>query len=155
MSRGSIKAAIFACSAGSVLQCRPGWSWWAETGLLPLDARPYSVGYLRLEPTRLEFNWVERHLKTVEMIVPIQGDCVMHVAAPNGPNELDRKPALEDYRVFRIRSGQAVILKPGVWHAAPFALRESTAVLVFLLQNTGRDDTEVVRFPETPVTIRP
>lgn len=133
----------------------PGWSWWTETGCLPVASRPYAIGYLSLEPTRLEFDWAERHLKTVEMLAPLGGDCLVHVAPPNPPNERDRDPRLHDFRVFRIRRGQAIILKPGVWHAAPFALHENTSVLVFLLENTGREDTQVVRFPETPVTIEP
>ena len=132
-----------------------GWSWWAETQLLPVDSRPYTIGYLQLVPGHLDFDWAERHLKTVEMIVPLGGDCLVHVAPPDPSNEPDREPSLDDYRVFRIRQGQAVILRPGVWHAAPFTVNENTSALVFLLENTGRDDTRVVRFPDTPITIRP
>jgi ureidoglycolate hydrolase len=132
----------------------PGWSWWAERTRLPVNDRPYAVGYLKLEPVPTEFDWAERHLATVEMIVPTCGDCLVHVAPPNPLNQLDRGPRLEEFQAFRMHQGQAIILKPGVWHAAPFAIREDASVLVFLLENTGRDDTRVVRFPETPVTIQ-
>lgn len=133
----------------------PGWRWWAETAYLPADGCPYGIGYLRLEPAPLVFDWAERHLRTVEMIVPMQGSCLIHVAPANPVEEIDRKPRLEDFQVFRLCPGQAVILHPGVWHAAPLALWEQAAVLVLLRQNTGREDVTVVRFPETPVSIKP
>lgn len=131
----------------------PGWSWWAETAFLPSDARPYGIGYLTLEPVPLVFDWAERHLRTMEMIIPVRGDCVIHVAPANPSTNIDRDPRPEEFQAFRIRQGQAVILKPGVWHAAPFALQENSAALVLLLEHTGRDDLTLVRFPDTPVTI--
>ena len=131
-----------------------GWSWWAETVLLPADARPYGVGYLSLQPADLSFDWAERHLATVEMLIPASGECLVYVAPANDPEDPDGSPSPEDYQIFRVRQGQGVLLRPGVWHGAPLALDDNVWVFVLLLQNTGRDDTRVVRFPETPITIQ-
>jgi ureidoglycolate lyase len=131
----------------------PGWRWWAETAFLPGSVR-YGIGYLQLQPTPLAFDWAERHLATVEMIVPMGGDCVIYVAPPNPPDEIDRHPRLGDFGAFRVRPGQAVILNSGVWHGAPLTVEDNSAALVLLRENTGRDDVTVVRFPDTPVTIR-
>lgn len=132
----------------------PGWHWWSDTALLPGGDPAYGVGYLSLDPSALRFDWAEQHMRSGEMIVPVGGDCLIYVGLPQGPigQEL---PDLERFQVFRLQVGQAVILKPGIWHGAPFALNEPLSVIVLLLQNTGRGDTKVVRFSETPVTIVP
>ena len=131
----------------------PGWRWWAETALLPASARPFGVGYLRLEPPELRFDWAERHMRTVEMLIPAGGDCLVYVGPADHPEEPAQRPDLERFQVFRIREGQAVILRPGVWHGAPLAADGALAVFVLLLEGTGREDTIVVRFEETPVSI--
>lgn len=133
----------------------PGWLWWAETSRLPTDSRPYGIGYLRLQPDGLSFDWAERHLATVEMLIPTRGTCLVYVAPPNAGEEPDAHPPLDQFQIFRVREGQGVILRPGVWHGAPLTEEEDVAVFVLLLENTGRDDTRVVRFPETPITIQP
>ena len=48
----------------------PGWRWWAETAGLAGDGRPWGIGYLDLEPAPLRFDWAERHLRTLEAILP-------------------------------------------------------------------------------------
>ena len=133
----------------------PGWQWWAETALLPARGRPYGIGYLRLEPPELQFDWAERHMRTVEMLIPAGGECLVYVGPPENPEEPAQRPDLARLQVFRVGEGQAVILKPGVWHGAPLAADGPLAVLVLLLEGTGREDTTVVRFEETPVTIVP
>jgi ureidoglycolate lyase len=122
-----------------------GWSWWAETAELPADARPYAVGYLDLEPVEPEFDWAEYHAHTVELILPLGGECLVYVAAPGDEPR--------DFRVFRVSAGEGVLLDPAVWHGAPLAVSQRAAAAVFLRQNTGTDDTVVARFPETPIRI--
>ena len=123
----------------------PGWSWWAEIAELDGDERPQRIGYLALEPAPLRFDWAERHLRSSALIVPLEGESVLYVAQPG-----DLSP--DRLRAFRIRPGQAVTLGRGVWHGAPLALEPGSA-LVFLLAETGREDTEVVRFEDAPVEI--
>jgi ureidoglycolate hydrolase len=129
----------------------PGWSWWGETHLLPSDGRAFGVGMLALEPADDSFDWAERHLRSVEAILATDGDCRVYVA-PAGPLELPG--ALERFRVFDLPQGRGVALDPGVWHGAPLAVRSSARAVVLLLEQTGATDTEVVRFPDSPITVR-
>jgi ureidoglycolate lyase len=122
-----------------------GWSWWAETAELPADGRAYGVGYLELEPAELAFDWAECHARSVELVLPLRGACLVYVAA--------RGAAPRDFRVFRVPAGDGVVLDPGVWHGAPLALDGPAAAAVFLRRGTGTDDTMVARFPESPIRI--
>jgi ureidoglycolate lyase len=131
----------------------PGWSWWGENELLSSDGRPFGIGHLALSPTDLRFDWAERHLASQEAIVPLQADCLVYVARPTGPGEPVEAPPPESFEVFRVPSGQGVVLGPGVWHGAPFAVDHKLNAVVLLLEGTGANDTTVIRFPESPVSI--
>ncbi len=132
----------------------PGWRWWGETALMAGDSRPYGIGYLDLQPAELRFDWAERHMRSAELLIPTGGDCLVYVGPPDYPDQPERLASLERFRVFRVREGQGVLLQPGVWHGAPLAIDRPLNVVVLLLEHTGRIDTSVVRFTETPVMIR-
>jgi ureidoglycolate hydrolase len=132
----------------------PGWSWWAETHLLHGDGRRWGIGYLDLEPARLRFDWAERHMRTLEAIVPLGGDCLVYVAPPDHPDEPGRLPPFDRFQVFRVTAGSGVVMDPGVWHGAPLADGGPTQAMVLILEGTGQEDVTMVRFEETPVEIQ-
>jgi ureidoglycolate lyase len=129
----------------------PGWSWWAETVLLAGDGRPWGVGYLDLEPTELRFDWAERHLRTLEAIIPTGGDVFVYTGPREHPDDPGRLPPFERFEVFRVPAGQGVVMDRGVWHGAPFAAGGRTGAVVLIQEGTGRSDVTLVRFPDTPV----
>jgi ureidoglycolate lyase len=131
----------------------PGWSWWAETVTLEGDGRSWGVGYLDLEPADPRFDWAERHLRSLEAIVPIAGTCLVYVAPPEHPEEPERLPDLERFEVFRVRPGSGVVMDRAVWHGAPLADGGPARAIVLLLEGTGREDVTLVRFEDTPVRI--
>jgi ureidoglycolate hydrolase len=131
----------------------PGWKWWAGIALLPGEEQPYMVGYLDLQPAELRFDWAERHMRSVEVLIPAGGDCLVYVGPPDFLEEPGRMPPLQSFRVFRIPQGQAVLLSKGVWHGAPLAVDQPLNVFVLLLNKTGDNDLNLVRFPDSPVEI--
>jgi ureidoglycolate lyase len=130
-----------------------GWTWWGENHVMVGGDRNYAIGYLDLQPAELSFDWAERHMYSDELLIPMGGDCLVYVGPPDNPQEPDRLPPLERFRVFRLRQGQGVLLGKGVWHGAPMALDKPLNVTVLLLKDTGKVDGHVVRFEETPVKI--
>jgi ureidoglycolate lyase len=132
-----------------------GWKWWGENVLMEGDARPYGIGYLDLQPADLRFDWAERHMRSVELLIPVSGDCLVYVGPPDHQDKPDQMPPLERFKVFRVRQGQGVLLGRGVWHGAPLALDRPLNVIVLLHHNTGKEDTAVVRFSDSPVMVRP
>jgi len=131
----------------------PGWRWWAETAFLSGDGRPWGVGYLDLEPARLQFDWAERHMRTQEAIFATSSDLLVYVGPADHPEEPGRLPPLEAFRVFRVPPGTGVVMARGVWHGAPLAADAPTRGLVLIQEGTGRHDVTVVRFPDAPVQI--
>lgn len=131
----------------------PGWNWWGCVAHLPAEEQPYVFGYLDLQPAEMRFDWAERHMRSVEVLVPAGGDCLVYVGPPDYPEQPDRMPHMKRFRVFRIPQGQAVLLRKGVWHGAPFAVDRPLNVVVMLLDKTGETDLHLVRFPEDPVEI--
>ena len=87
----------------------------------------------------------EYHDLCCEAIVPLNDDVVIHIAPamPHGVVPYDR------FEAFRVPKGTLVVLRPGVWHHAPFALtQESVSVLVLLPERTYAKDCAVELFPE-------
>ena len=117
------------------------WRWWAQTALLERGERPYAVGYLEVEPGRATFDWAERHAESEEMVIPLNGELLIYAAAPEP----------QEFRVFRVRPGQAVILGKGVWHGAPLSSSGTARAIVLLAERTGELDTAKVQFEELTV----
>jgi ureidoglycolate lyase len=117
------------------------WRWWATAAVLDHGERPYAVGYLEVEPGRPAFDWAERHDRSEEMVIPLHGEVLLYASAPEP----------EDFHVFRVRPGQAVILGKGVWHGAPLAAAGAASAIVLLAERTGELDTDKVSFEEIVV----
>jgi ureidoglycolate hydrolase len=131
----------------------PGWTWWGEAQELRATDRGYGIGYLELEPAERAFDWAERHMRSQELIAPLDGCCLVYVGPPDFPERPDALPALDRFRVFLVEPGQAVVLGAGVWHGAPLAEGGAAKAMVLLQEGTGREDTVVVRFEDNPVQI--
>jgi ureidoglycolate lyase len=131
----------------------PGWAWWAETLVLEGDGRSWGIGYLDLEPTELRFDWAERHMRTLEAIVPLSGSCLVYVAPPEHPDEPERLPSFDSFQVFRVPPGTGVVMDRGVWHGAPIADGGAARAMVLLLEGTGQEDVTFRRFEGAPIEI--
>lgn len=105
----------------------------ADLGLPP----PCSAGVLESVPRPMVLGRMERHLRTREALIALDGEAVLCVAPPQeGANG-----GLSGITAVRIRAGQALILETGAWHWIPFPVGDSTArFLVIFRSGTGKDD---------------
>lgn len=88
----------------------------------------------------------EYHDGSCETVLPLDGDVLMHVA-PATPG--DRFPA-EQVEVFLVPKGTVVVLRPGVWHHAPFTIEtERVSCLIALPERLYARDCHVVTVPES------
>ena len=131
----------------------PNWQWWPEIAVVTGDEGPYSAGYFTRDPGEFSFDWAERHMLSLEVLIPLTEACLVHVAPADFPEQPDHLANSASFQVFRVNLGQAVVLNFGVWHGAPFAVSQPISMAVFLRQHTGRDDTYVANFPDMPVKI--
>lgn len=82
----------------------------------------------------------EIHSSYGEGILPLDNDVLIHVA----PADRNGVIPVEKIRVFSVPKGTCVVLKPGVFHHAPFVAKGELAnVLIVLLERTYANDCQV------------
>jgi len=93
--------------------------------------------------------FTEYHGHTSEGILPIDGDCIIHVGKANGPI------TSEKLRAFYVPRGTFVALNPGVLHGNQITCKEETVhVLILLPERTYGNDCVVVSFePDDRVVV--
>ncbi len=105
-----------------------------------------SFSVCRVEPREPVIEMCEHHSACGEGILPLDNDILIHVAPATGPQAAF---PLERLKVFRVPQGTLVILRPGVWHHAPFALNDRPAnVLIVLPERTYANDCTRVKLAE-------
>ncbi len=79
---------------------------------------------------------MERHLATPEILIPIDAPFVLPVLAEG------KDPRA--VKAFRVGIGEAVVIDPGVWHAAclPLGRRRMSSYFVIFKRNTPHEDVE-------------
>ncbi len=116
------------------------------------DSSTASFSICRVEPRELVITGGEYHDHAMEGILPLDGDILIHVAPPTHPRlgiPADR------FEVYRVPRGTMVVLRPGVWHGAPYALGQTAVnVLVVLPVRTYANDSVSVRLePDQQIAI--
>ena len=98
---------------------------------------PCSAGILESVPRPMVLSRMERHLRTKEALIALEGDAVLCVAPP----QESANGGLSGVTAVRIRAGQAIILNTGAWHWIPFPVGGSSArFLVVFRSGTGKHD---------------
>ena len=117
------------------------FSFWSDVANYGIDGDT-EVGYCTVYRGPEDVvDWMERHDRTPEMLLPIGGPFVLPVMTNDGV-----------VQAFRVDIGQAVIIGAGVWHSAckPVDADEATYFVVFR-RGTPRED--VTKQNIDPVTI--
>jgi len=100
-----------------------------------------SFSTCRVERRDMIVDIVEYHSHTAEGILPIDNDILIHVAAATAP---DGCVPVDKIVVFRIPKGTMAVIRPGVWHHAPFTANDQAAnVLITLPERTYANDCKV------------
>jgi ureidoglycolate lyase len=85
----------------------------------------------------------EYHDTTCEVVMPLDGDVLMHVAVATPEKEFPFDLA----EVFLVPRGTIAVLRPGVWHHAPFAWHADVVnCLIVLPERTYNNDCKVFPF---------
>lgn len=110
-----------------------------------LSTRP-SFSTCRVEKRDPVVDVTEYHSAVGEGCMPLDNDVLIHVGPATPPN--DPVP-LEEFRAFRVPAGTMTVIKPGVWHHAPFTANDKPAnVLIVLPERTYANDCTVVELAE-------
>jgi ureidoglycolate lyase len=103
-----------------------------------------SFGVCRVVKRPFVMDVSEYHDTCCEIVLPQDGDVLMHVA-PAGP---EKEFPFEQADVFLVPRGTLCCLRPGVWHHAPYAFRSDVVnCLIMLPERTYMNDCKVYQFP--------
>lgn len=107
----------------------------------------HNVGYSPLvvrKPERMIITAVEYHTTTWEMIFPLDGDMILHVAPASG-----RTPVPELTQAFLVPAHTLVKINAAIWHLAPLpAAKDALTALIILPECTYANDCTVVDLKE-------
>ncbi len=113
----------------------------SQLGSVPVAS--FSVCRVVKRPFILDVS--EYHDTCCEIVLPQDGDILMHVA----PAVPEKEFPFDQANVFLVPKGTICCLRPGVWHHAPFAYRSDVVnCLVVLPERTYANDCKVYSFPQ-------
>lgn len=105
-----------------------------------------SFSTCRVEKRDLIIDIAEYHSHCAEGILPLDNDVLIHVAPAT---VADGCVPVDKMVVFRIPKGTMAVIRPGVWHHAPFSVNNCAAnVLIVLPERTYANDCLVFGIAE-------
>jgi ureidoglycolate lyase len=108
----------------------------------PVPVASFGVCRVARRPFVLDVS--EFHDTSCEVVLPLDGDVLMHVA-PAGP---DFEFPADSAEVFLVPLGTLLCIRPGVWHHAPFAFgTDLVNCLIVLPERTYKNDCTVYEIP--------
>jgi ureidoglycolate lyase len=129
---------------------------WPKIGVQPIEfyrdmvqthlggSASASFGVCRVAKRPFVMDVSEYHNECCEIVLPLDGDVLLHVA----PAVPEREFPFEEAEVFLVPKGTMCCLRPGVWHHAPYALEtEVVNCLILLPERTYVNDCTVYQFP--------
>lgn len=101
-----------------------------------------SYSICRVEPRDLVVDIAEYHNHANESILPLDGDIYIHVGVATG-EDIDSN----EFEIFFVPKGTLVVIRPGVWHHAPFAAADTPVnTIIVLPERTYKNDCIVVDY---------
>lgn len=101
--------------------------WWrCWEGCAELSAGRQWVGFVRAAASTPDIHEMEREPGT-EIVIPVAGEIVQMVAFGTRDAAGMERPDGQTARAFVVRPGTALLMSPGIWHAAAFGLGDETA----------------------------
>ena len=118
--------------------------YWSDAAHYGIDGETeigFCTVYRQDEPA---VTWMERHDRTPELLIPIDGPFLLPVMEGRAAAEVE---------VFEVRPGEAVVIGQGVWHSACHpAGGDAATYFVLFRRGTPQDDVTKRDLPATPVT---
>jgi ureidoglycolate hydrolase len=137
---------VLSRSKGDPMADNDEFLYWGKVTELAMTER-VSTGFLSCHPRQRHVTSLERHTRTPEIMVALDGDAVVCMAKPESATGSDR---IEGIQAFHVRQGQAFVMHIGTWHWAPFPAQEhDSTFLVVFASGTEADDLEIRELPET------
>ena len=116
------------------------FAYWGKITELEMTEK-VSTGFLVCRKREGVIKSLERHTRTPEILVALEGDSLICMARPESLSGADQ---IEGIQAFHVRQGEAFVMHVGTWHWVPFPIsQEESKFLVVFASGTEADDLEV------------
>jgi len=115
------------------------FDWWGKL-VTPRFPSGMEMGLFRLKKRGLSMDRMECHQHTPEILLPVDGKFVIPVCCFN--REEKGGIPVKNVSAFYLDKDQCMIFKPGIWHGAPFPLKDNRSIIVMFQQGTVENDVE-------------
>jgi len=112
--------------------------YWDEVVLLPNEDR--AASFILCKRKSFEFENMERHVKSSEIFIPLEGSSIFPFAPPNQLDEPKAKPQIDKLEAFIFDGTKAIMMHKGTWHVPPIPLTEEATFLVIFRKSTAKED---------------
>ena len=118
-------------------------TYWSKVSLLKMG-KTLSTGVLFGHERQAVVRSLERHKKTSEVLVALEGDSVVCFGKPaSSPKKI------RGIKAFYVRQGQAICIHTGTWHWAAFPINvKECKFLVLFAIDTETSDLEIGNLPK-------
>jgi ureidoglycolate lyase len=118
--------------------------YWDKGVKLDVGGGNPELGFLTTRFRPFEFTTVERHVKSDETFIPLEGKaCVFALAPASDPHKNPDMPDPDEVVAFILDGSVAVNLSAGVWHWAPFPSAENINFVLALRDGTVEHDIDL------------
>jgi len=125
--------------------------WWGGLYDLAFEDTA-SLGYLEIRRRKFEIDALERHVKAVEVFIPIDGVSIMPFAPAGDLDDPAAKPDASRLTAFIVDGTQGLVIERGVWHFPPFPLTERMAFILTVRKDTA-DDLDIKSVAKTGIEL--
>jgi ureidoglycolate hydrolase len=109
----------------------------------------YQVLLLRLIRRPRVLTQLERHVRTAEWWINVEGEFVAAFAEAQNPDDPDEQPDPDKVVVFKMSNVAGYLVKRGVWHWPGFPIGESAVQFVDVRTGTVEEDVEYRELTKT------
>lgn len=120
------------------------FSFWSDAAHFGIEGET-EIGFCTVYPHRYNrVAWMERHERTPELLVPIDGRLILPVMTNDEVPEV---------RAFEFGPGEAIVIGQNVWHSACLP-KGSDAVQYFVIFRRGTPHEDVIKTDIPEVSVR-
>ena len=119
--------------------CEEFFTFWDALAEMQIEGKT-TVALLEVVARSPEFSNLERHARTEEVFIALDGSVIFPVGAPS-PGAALPDPAT--VKAFRLPAGKGVLLRKGCWHWIPFPLHARARLLVIFRAGTPDEDLDI------------
>lgn len=137
---------VLSISKGTPMADTEEFVYWGKVAELAMTGK-VSTGFLVCRKREGVVNSLERHVRTPEILVALEGDSMICMARPESVSGTDQ---IERIQAFYVRQGEALVMHAGTWHWIPIPVdREESKFLVIFASGTEAEDLEVRDLSDT------